>query len=525
MWTIILLSLMWFADQATPPAHPLETGLITGVILQVPGDSTDAKATVRLQPPVGTSVPDSMGATLSDLNAFPTVSFTNLGISAGTGPKFIYFQAAVTNIPPVPFTRQRIVILRVGAKAYPVLYILTNQATQSPSLTITLGTSDWSASAGPMPVAVTTADAPATRVQLDAGFTENTSRVPLPANAIELCAYAQKTPCEALDIPPYSTRTGFLRGAGGWRAGVFSGKIALTAVQYKTPVTSNLTIYLSGQRHKWLGILAVVFSVFLSWWVKTWAGNRIARDQALLPVAALDGRLRALADVLGAASPEVGYPCPKLTGALEDWTAKLSVSSLEQNFGLPGPSPSPFQRPATLSGDFTKFLTQADTALTVLQILINGVQQVRTLTASGELPPPKSPVAAKSIDDAYNSTLTSDQAVAAVTAAISAAKSAWFSATAAVSPSPMPSFASLMVEIRRLNTVVWLVMLAVSAVGTILLLVLKSGFGKITDYLLCLTTAFGAPTLLGAAIPAQSVSTTVTGSTQTTSGSPPAKGM
>ena len=47
-------------------------------------------------------------------------------------------------------------------------------------------------------------------------------------------------------------------------------------------------------------------------------------------------------------------------------------------------------------------------------------------------------------------------------------------------------------SIRRLNVAAWVVLLAVSAMGTILMLVLKPGFGKLSDYLLCVVAVLGA---------------------------------
>lgn len=59
------------------------------------------------------------------------------------------------------------------------------------------------------------------------------------------------------------------------------------------------------------------------------------------------------------------------------------------------------------------------------------------------------------------------------------------------------------------------------------MIVMKPGFGRLTDYLICVTTSFGIPMLGSAVIPAQTAAAAVTTSTssQAVSGSKGLAGM
>jgi hypothetical protein len=298
----------------------------------------------------------------------------------------------------------------------------------------------------------------------------------------------------------------------------------LHALEYASGTPSPLTVYVSPVIHVVLGILVVGLGVLLAWWVKTWSSNRIARDQALLPVAACQARLRGLTDTLRMAAAQLGTPCPVLAGELEDWTAKMDPAWLETKYGLPGASPSPFQRIGAISNDFMSFLTQADAAITLLSVfVVDGIKRVAELTALGRIPAPQAPKTAAAIDAYYSAVLKVDEATNHIADLIAMAQRPMLTPALAESAAAAAglSFTSLLVEIRTLNRVAWCVLLGVSAAGTIFALVLKPGFGQLPDYLLCFTTAFGVPTIGGAAIPSQTASTTVTKSTPGTSGSRP----
>jgi len=197
---------------------------------------------------------------------------------------------------------------------------------------------------------------------------------------------------------------------------------------------------------------------------------------------------------------------------------------LETKYGLPGTSPSPFQRIGSISSDFMGFLTQADATITLLRVfVVDGIRLVAALTSVGRIPAPQAPKTAMAIDAYYGATLKLDEATKHIADLIATAQPPQLTPDVIQSAPAAArlSFTGLLVEIRTLNSVAWCVLLAASAAGTIIALVLKPGFGKLSDYLLCITTAFGVPTIGGAAIPSQTASTTVMKSIQGTSGSRP----
>jgi hypothetical protein len=503
---------------------------LQGPALSIPAGAKSAKGLLRLPLPANTADADAKGATLTDDTAFPKLTFANQGVSVAGSNRYLYFLADASDVPPVSFSYARRAILRFARSALTLEYNITNQATQIDKLRSVIAASDWSALDGPVPLVVSTADSPATRLELSGVFTEKSTHVALPRDAVLLCDQVDSE-CGEIAIPSYSTKTLYLRYRGPRKPGVYTGQIALHALEYASGTPSPLTVYVSPGYCVAMGIFVVGLGVLLAWWVKTWSSNRIARDQALLPVAAYQARLRGLTDTLHTAVTQLGTPCPVLAGKLEDWTAQMDPAWLETKYGLPGASPYPNQRIGAISNDFMSFLTQADAAITLLSVfVVDGIKRVAELTALERILPQQAPKTVVAIDAYYSTTLKLDEATKHVGDLIDKAQTlrlapaAVGSAAAAAAKSAAAaglSFTSLLVEIRTLNRVAWCVLLGVSAAGTIFAFVLKPGFGKPSDYLLCFITAFGVPTIGGAAIPSQTASTTVTKSTTGTSGSRP----
>lgn len=391
------------------------------------------------------------------------------------------------------------------------------------TLNVTLPT-EWSVQDAPLPVVVYGA-AGTGPLHASGSFAEMSDRNALPADAIELCK-APAGACETDAAPsPGAAQTLYLRYRGGASPGIYAGQLIIHS-NVDNSNAKSLTLYVSSPLHHGGGVTAVIVGGILAWWVKVYASNRVTRDQALLPVALYHERLSALAASLQKARSLTGAPTPNLSGAVADWVERLDVTSLEAQFNLPGKKPSAFVPTPSIPSNFTSFLTQVEAAVALLADFVRGgVERVLEAADDGRIPSPKVAPAVRAIDDLYRPQLKPEEAqslirnVLAKAEAPEGAADLLPAAQAETRPGP-PSLSRLLIEIRRLNSTAWFVLLGVTAIGTITTLVLKPGFGRLSDYLFCLIAAFGIPMLGSIAMPSQTAAAAlVTTSTQAVSGS------
>lgn len=498
---------------------------VAGGTLSLPFGGTKAKGMLVVSQPNGT---DGSGATLADSGKEPIILFTPQGVSSTDSAVYLYFNADAQNIPTLTFSSPRTATLKLATGTpQTISYVVTNRASQIDKLGTVVAAKDWSVIGEPLAIVVTTADSRATRLELSSSFTEKSMHIALPSGAVFLCG-EERGSCEQIDIPAYSSRTVYLRYKDDAPAGVYVGQLVFRTLEYSSSIPGDLTIYVSSKRAMWWGVFWVLAGVGGAWWVKTWSSNRVARDQALLPVALYQSKLDALTNTLHSASVQLDTVFPVLATALDDWTTKMNPADLEIKYGIPGKSIGPFKTPSAVSSDFMTFLSQADAAVTLLTVfVIKGIKEVTELTIAGGIPTSTAKKTAIAIDTYYNESLKLDDARTQIAAMVKTAQEQTPPKAALTGPHAgleQLSFSKLTIEIGKLNTVAWIIMLSVTALGTIVTLVLKPGFGQLTDYLICLTTAFGVPTVGGAAIPSQTASTSVTQATQPTSGSKPRPG-
>src|SRR5579883_2270372 len=529
--TSLALILLWLflAHQTTSPKNPPGTS-VSGEpshsdtpVLLLPANGKPPKGLMRILQPPGTN---PAGATLTDNGTAPKITFTSQGSAAADSGVYLYFLADAEDVPLSGLKAGRRATLQLASGSpQSITYTVTNRATQPDKLMVLLTATDWSMLSRPLPIVVSTTDAPATGLRVSGVFTEKSSHDALPLEALELCRNPEGECDSRITIPAYVTATVYLRHGGAAPTGTYSGAFALAALEYAPTSGTKLNVYISSASDVFWGVVSVALGVLLAWWVKTWSSNRIARDQALLPVASAQARLRALGYTLHSAAARLDTECPVLNVELQDWMRKLDPQALVTRYGLPDRSVGPFKSVAAISGDFTAFLNQVDAAINLLSaFVIDGVKLTADLTAAGRIPAPAGPKTTGAIDQYFREDLKLDDARKHIADLISQAQSRTaFAAEALTMPPantvPQLSFSSLLVEIRLLNGVAWAILLAVSALGTILALVLKPGFGRFSDDLLCFTTAFGLPTIAGAALPSQSMAAKVTQTTQPTSGS------
>jgi hypothetical protein len=500
--------------------------------LIVPAGASTATATMRITLPVSRF--RSVGASIVTLtdstvaSPSPKVSFSPHGQTDIGDIRVLYFVADVTEVPQTPFSQQRTATLHVGNLNLPgVNYTITNRSPSRNDALKLFIPPNWSARSGSLPIIVSTGEAPATRLAIEGAFVEGATRSPLTGKAIGLCGN-ERGSCESdVSVSANSTSTVYLRYIGPIKPGTYAGTISVSALEY-TSKDSNLTLYISSLFHTVTGVIAVVLGGFLAWWVKSYASNRVTRDQALLPIAICQERLATLDSVLKKATVQLGAKTPNLSEAVAGWTKQLNPAWLEARLGLPSETPSPFTKVSVISSDYTTFLSKLDNAITLLTIFIKeGVDRVVELTESGKIPSPRASKTIADIDDSYTPDLVPATALKNIETLISNANPPKLAATVETTPVALPklSLEKMLLEIQRLNITAWFVLLAAASIGTILAVVLKPGFGKMTDYLLCFATSFGIPVVGGAAIPSHSTAATITTPSQAVSGSPGSPGM
>jgi hypothetical protein len=390
---------------------------------------------------------------------------------------------------------------------------------------ILIAPAEWSLQSGRVPIVVSNKNADVRDLILEAAFVDANTRYGLDRGKLQLCADADN-PCQGtVKIPPNSAATVYMGDAGRISAGIYDGRIVARYLGPPecgvSPVTT-MRLYSSSAWHGFAGIVVVIASAFLAWWVKTYASNRVTRAQALLPIALLSERLNALDSALEKVNVQLGTRTPKLSGAAADLMKQLAVTTLEVKYGLPGKTPSPFSVRG-ISTEFTTFVSQSDSIVTLLTIFVKeGLEPVVELTASGQIPSPKAAEAIVAIDGLFDPVLKREDARKGIQEAIEKAR------TPGPSPSPESvsravaplSFDRLRVEIRSLNIVGWFVILGVAAISTIYQFVLKPGFGRPSDYLVCVITSFGLPVVISTLMPSRASVTAITDASQPVSGSP-----
>lgn len=382
---------------------------------------------------------------------------------------------------------------------------------------------DWSVQSDRLPVTISAGSAALNDIFITGTFVEDKSRRALPGQVLVLCLEAKGPDCTRnISIPAQNTKTVYLKYEGPIRPGVYGGKVTAYANGCASSTSAPLKLYVSSDTHLVLGILVVLGGGFLAWWVKVYASNRVTRDQALLPIALLTERIASLDSTLKSANVQLGSKTPNLSVAFADWIKRFDVVSLEVRYGLPRKTPSPFIPTPTISSDYTTFISQADSAINLLGIFVReGVEQILELTAAGQIPSPLASQAIVSIDGLFIPSVAPELARKSIQDVISKAQTPGPSAAPQpfTSGAPPISQRQLLTEIRRLNIAAWCVLLATAALGTIITLVLRPGFGTVSDYLFCFATSFGIPMVGSLVMPTQTTAAMVTNTSQGFSGS------
>jgi hypothetical protein len=532
MIAILLLLLAGLADQpesSSVPAQPASSSALAQISaaplwIQLPAGVSSGAAVLS----VGCAEKEvkwngSLPAKLADTgqNDSPAILFTPRGQAKSGEARVFFFLADVTQIPPQAFTQSRTGAFAAGNCKKTISYVITNRIPVREKTLNVKFPETWSVKSRNLPVLISTQGAPATGLTVHATFVEASNRSTLPPKAVQLCNEQGLAPYN-INIPANSTQVAYLCYLGPDEPGTYNGTIRLSALEYDAK-DQQLAIYVTSCARLLWGVIFVCLGTFLAWWVKSYTSNRVTRDQALLPITVFRERLVSLDSDLKTISVQLGTNTPRLSKAVSAWIEQMDSNRLEAAYNLPSKTPSPFVVIPSISGEYTAFLSKADTAITLLTVFVKeGVDKVADLVNSGRIPAPNAPRAIAMIDDGYDPSLSATAAAQLVSRHITSAipqEGLMALAASGAAMTAQPSFTHLLAEIRWLNTAAWLALLALAAIGTVIAVVLKPDFGKVSDYLLCLVSSFGIPVVGGTAIPSRTTGTVLTTAGQATSGS------
>jgi hypothetical protein len=229
-----------------------------------------------------------------DSNSSIRVSFSSRGHADIDTQRLYYFDAGVSGAPVNSFHVERTALLTVDSNSKTIAYSLTNQIQGPNNRLVAITPNEWATSGTPMPIIIVTGDLPATKVGIATALVEAKSKVALRESAIELCASSAAACDSSIVIPANSTQAVYLRYIGEMDPGIYNATAKLYSPEYPNATDLRFTAYVSSIGCRVFGIMCVVTGALLAWWTRVYANNRIARDQALLPLAICCEQLSAL---------------------------------------------------------------------------------------------------------------------------------------------------------------------------------------------------------------------------------------
>jgi len=456
--------------------------------------------------------PQLVDATQPALPGTVTFSFVK-SEDASAAVRIWYFTAAVEGFP-YGQTQKRQAGVRFESINEKADYTLSNQATAASNWTILAPPDPW-VMTGWVPSVYCTAmsvipgDSPATDLQLkQSGLIEQSTKKPLGLDDLKLCSDSTARHCGAFDLAPHSGApplylcvTDQFHGHGNYR-----GALSLSAMEKPETQSVTLNIYSSSVCAKLLGFLLIVAGVFLAWVTKVYAGNRLTRDQELLPMTLLRRRVEGLqSDVASLPTPYQGV-IAGIAGDLDRLLNNdLTTANVDANHYVHPASPTPFNTLAIDSAGYKTFLSERDTKINLLTVLIQeGIKPAIQMASRGATQ--QKIIAALGKIDLIRgqSPLPSEvQARASITQQILPDLFATIAVTAGAGEPTKPqpavpaSFDRLLVEISGINLMVWFVTsLLTSLVGLVVLILNNPGFGIPLDYVYCVFWGFGIPTVI-----------------------------
>ena len=286
--------------------------------------------------------------------------------------------------------------------------------------------------------------------------------------------------------------------------GTFKGNLYLDAAPLTEPKTLALTIQQTTPTAKTNGVLTILLGVAVAWFITIFSRGRIARDQALLPIAVLRQKLTALQETLRSIPAALSDSIPIVSKKLADQIKDLETSNLDNLQVLPPTVPGWTQSTTQVSA-YQTFMQLRVQIADNLDVLVSGIE-----TAAGRITPslPADRLAAlktivQTIDQlAGTLPQTSDTLRTKIQAlfyewnaqGVRAQGVGGFAESLALADSPVRSVYSIRMEIQSITMMFWLVWGTLSVLaGSAALVIFSPGFGTAADYIRCLLWGFGLP--------------------------------
>lgn len=372
-----------------------------------------------------------------------------------------------------------------------------------PALAATDGDFTWTITGPPAEIGLSQGDAlglsiavgpeRATNVQvLQSALVQDKTHRPLADGRLLLCTTADEA-CDGnpIDLAANQPRRLWLRPAatGGFEVGKFSGSVTIAASEKPSGESLTATVYVSSERHRWVGVLALVIGVAVAWLVAVPVRARMQRNELLRPAAVLRERLQALYPRLLPLAAMV----PTLTARIRAIIAELDPSALERAGYLPTGLPSPWAGSGPDAEGYRAFLQAKGVELASLALLVQAAVDLYALWLEAG-PDRRSTIEDQlaKLDTFAGDDLADLQALRARIRQVLEQETATARARAAADRPE--TYEEITLELHRLNGLVWLVYgLLTTAVGAYALVWTNPGFGVPTDYWECLFWGFGLP--------------------------------
>jgi hypothetical protein len=443
-----------------------------------------------------------------------TVTFSFLrSEDAGPAARIWYFTAAVEGLP-FGQTQKRQAETRFESIKEKADYNITNQATAASNWTILPPpdpwvVTDWAPDVRCTAMSIIPGDSPATDLRLkQSGLIEQSTKKPLGLDAISLCSDSGGSHCGAFDLAPHSgaaplylcVNDTFL-GHGNYR-----GTLNLSAMEKPETQSVTLNIYVSSLLAKLVGFLVILVGVVLAWLTKVYASNRLTRDQELLPMTLLRQRVEGLQSEVADLPVPYQDAIPGISGDLKRLLNNdLTPATLDGNHFIHPATPTPFNTLAIDSAGYKSFLSDRDTKVNLLTVLLEeGVGPAIGMASRGATQP-NIVAAIRKVDllRGQNPLPSEVQARATITQQILPELAGTIVAASGAGAPVKPelaaatSFDRLLVEISGVNLLVWgVTALLTSLVGLVVLILNNPGFGIPLDYVYCVFWGFGIPTVI-----------------------------
>lgn len=442
-----------------------------------------------------------------------TVTFSFLkSESPGDAARLWYFTATIDGLPASQ-TQKRVARFRFESINETAEYALSNQATAASNWTVLPPPDPWVMTSW-LPrtqcvaVGIIPGDAPATSLRLQqSALVEQSTKKLLGLDHLKLCRDSAGADCGngTFDLPPHYAGPPFyfcvdedFHGHGNFR-----GAVSLSALEKPETQAVTLDVYSSSFGAKLLGFFLILVGVVAAWVTKVFASNRLTRDQELLPVTMLRGRLETLQSDLANLQAAFRDATPGINQDITQLLQDLTPAYLEDQHFIHPATPNPFATPIDSSG-LKSFLAERDTKVNLLTVLVEeGVKPAVQMALKPARPTDDDIVVALGRVNGLrgqNPLPSEAQARATITQQIlpdlarTVTRAAGAAQATAALAKPV-SFDRLLVEITELNLLVWGVAASLTAlVGLVVLILNNAGFGICVDYIYCLFWGFGIPT-------------------------------